>query len=72
MQDPIKSWTLPMKQLQNWFPEQLVLHKRVAIQKMILAFQKKINPALAYDATKDIIPSLGFDPAKDRDSGPSS
>ena len=44
-----------MKQLQHWFPDERVRLKRVQLRELILSFQKKLNPKLQYDPTKDII-----------------
>ncbi|GFR76499.1 sentrin-specific protease 7 [Elysia marginata] len=35
-EDPIADFQIPMKGLQNWFPEEVVLHKRRAIHELIM------------------------------------
>ncbi|KAJ9576151.1 hypothetical protein L9F63_006973, partial [Diploptera punctata] len=42
-QDPIKDYNLPMKNLVNWFSEELVSRKREEIQKLLLRLLEKNN-----------------------------
>jgi hypothetical protein len=43
MQDPIKDYYLPMRNLVNWFSEDVVNRKREEIQKLLLRLLEKNN-----------------------------
>jgi hypothetical protein len=43
LQDPIKDYYLPMKNLVNWFTEDVVNRKREDIQKLLLRLLEKSN-----------------------------
>jgi hypothetical protein len=43
LQDPIKDYYLPMKNLVNWFSEDVVNRKREEIQKLLLRLLEKSN-----------------------------
>ena len=43
LQDPVKDYYLPMKNLVNWFPEDVVNRKREEIQKLLLRLLEKSN-----------------------------
>lgn len=43
LQDPIKDYYLPMKNLVNWFSEDVVNRKREDIQKLLLRLLEKSN-----------------------------
>jgi hypothetical protein len=43
LQEPIKDYYLPMKNLVNWFTEDVVNRKREEIQKLLLRLLEKSN-----------------------------
>lgn len=44
LQDPIKDYFLPIKQLANWFDEIVVTRKREEISKLLKTLMHKYNP----------------------------
>lgn len=43
-QDPVSDYTLPIKQLANWFDEIVVTRKREEISKLLKTLMHKYNP----------------------------
>ena len=51
---PIVNYAIPMRALENWFPEDYVMTKRERLRDLILSLQKQLNPSLEYDPTQDV------------------
>ncbi len=49
---PIVNYEIPMKGLENWFPEEYAMKKRERLRNLIEQLQKELNPALKYDYTQ--------------------
>ena len=44
LQTPVADYSIPMRSLANWFPEERVIIKRDQIRELIIELAKKHNP----------------------------
>ncbi|KAK2179368.1 hypothetical protein NP493_494g02029 [Ridgeia piscesae] len=50
---PIIDYSIPVKGLADWFPDDRVQKKRAELRELILELQTRLNPDLKYDPTQD-------------------
>jgi len=52
-QCPLHDFTLPIRYLKEWFPESVAISKRHAIRRLIASLTRDLNPSLNYDPRQD-------------------